>query len=160
MKRFHVHVAVKDLAASAQFYSTLFGAPPSVQKEDYAKWMLDDPRVNFAISERASESGLNHLGFQVESDTELEGLHANLQKAGTQVLAEKGANCCYATSDKYWVKDPSGIPWESFRTLDSIPVYGEHSHKGEAGAACGGTTCCPTTLKNGKPEPKPACCNG
>ncbi|MBL8520209.1 MAG: VOC family protein [Betaproteobacteria bacterium] len=171
MKRFHVHVAVQDLAASTQFYSTLFGMPPSVQKSDYAKWMLDDPRVNFAISERTGAAGLNHLGFQAETDAELEGIHANLKKAGTDIVAEKGANCCYAKSDKYWVQDPSGIPWESFRSLDSIPFYGEHSHKGALGAAndgdsdgvdaaCGGTACCPTTMKAGKPEPKPACCNG
>lgn len=170
MKRFHVHVAVQDLAASTQFYSTLFGAPPTVQKHDYAKWMLEDPRINFAISERDGAGGLNHLGFQADSDEELQGIHANLQKAGTEILAEQGANCCYAKSDKYWVKDPTGIPWESFRTLDSIPYYGEHSHKGQAGAsanegdadgvACGGTACCPTTFKNGKAEPKPACCNG
>lgn len=170
MKHFHVHVAVQDLAASTQFYSTLFGAPPTVQKHDYAKWMLEDPRINFAISERDGAGGLNHLGFQADSDEELQGIHANLQKAGTEILAEQGANCCYAKSDKYWVKDPTGIPWESFRTLDSIPYYGEHSHKGQAGAAanegaadgvaCGGTACCPTTFKNGKAEPKPACCNG
>jgi len=172
MKRFHVHVAVQDLAASTQFYSTLFGMPPSVQKPDYAKWMLDDPRVNFAISERAGPSGLNHLGFQADTDAELEGLHTNLKQAGTEIVAEKGANCCYAKSDKYWIQDPSGIPWESFRSLDTIPFYGEHSHKGEAGraapdgdgdadgAACGAGTCCPSTLKDGKSKPASACCNG
>ncbi|HEX4859119.1 MAG TPA: ArsI/CadI family heavy metal resistance metalloenzyme, partial [Usitatibacteraceae bacterium] len=153
MKRFHVHVAVKDLAASTRFYSTLFGMSPTVEKKDYAKWMLDDPRLNFAISQHAGAAGLNHLGFQAETDEELEAMHAKLRDATSEVVAEKGTNCCYATSDKYWVKDPTGIPWEQFRTLDSIPFYGEHSHKGEQGACaadesptCGSSSCCPSVL--------------
>lgn len=167
MKRFHVHVAVSDIKQSTQFYSAMFGMQPTVQKDDYAKWMLDDPRVNFAISERANAEGLNHLGFQTDSDDELEEIHTRLQTADTAITAEKGANCCYATSDKYWVQDPSGIPWESFRSLDTIPFYGENSHKGAAGAettsaggACG-TSCCPTPAA--KPAEKvaaKACCNG
>lgn len=166
MKRFHVHVAVNNLAQSTQFYSALFGAAPTVVKPDYAKWMLDDPRLNFAISERTGEPGLNHLGFQAESEAELEGIHARLQDAGTGVVAEKGANCCYATSDKYWVQDPSGIPWESFHSLSSIPFYGEDSHQGEAGgegaapSGCGATTCCLPAVGAAKTETKAAaCCN-
>ncbi|MEO8101675.1 MAG: ArsI/CadI family heavy metal resistance metalloenzyme [Betaproteobacteria bacterium] len=171
MKRFHVHVAVSDLAQSTRFYSAMFGMEPTVLKVDYAKWMLDDPRVNFAISERAGAQGLNHLGFQADTDTELEEIHARLQTADTGITAEKGANCCYAKSDKYWVQDPTGIAWESFRSLDTIPFYGEQSHQGAAGAenaggACG-TACCPTpagaeaSANKGveKPAAK-ACCNG
>ena len=169
MKRFHVHVAVSDLKQSTQFYSAMFGMQPTVQKDDYAKWMLDDPRINFAISERANAAGLNHLGFQADSDAELEEIHTRLKSADTAITAEKGANCCYAKSDKYWVQDPSGIPWESFRSLDTIPFYGENSHKGEAGAAavevvseggaCG-TSCCRTPIEKATVNPSAkACCN-
>ncbi len=176
MKRFHVHVAVNDLEQSTRFYSAMFGMPPTVVKNDYAKWMLDDPRVNFAISERANAAGVNHLGFQADTDEELEEIHTRLQTADTAITAEKGANCCYARSDKYWVQDPTGIAWESFRSLDSIPFYGEDSHKGTAGAeqsagsGCG-TACCPTPAGMEKSAEKAAeksvdksaakaCCNG
>jgi len=170
MKRFHVHVAVSDLEASTRFYSSMFGMPPTVQKHDYAKWMLEDPRVNFAISERASAPGINHLGIQAEDAAELEDIHQRLQSADASITSEKGANCCYATSDKHWVQDPSGIAWESFRSLDSIPFYGEDSHKSadkaaETGSACGGTSCCPTSFTEPKQAApasisKSACCNG
>ncbi|MEP7154740.1 MAG: ArsI/CadI family heavy metal resistance metalloenzyme [Betaproteobacteria bacterium] len=176
MKRFHVHVAVKDLAQSTRFYSALFGSQPTVLKHDYAKWMLDDPRINFAISERDGgdgAKGVNHLGFQAESADELEEIHARLQSADTAIAAEKGANCCYARSDKYWVEDPTGIAWESFRSLDTIPFYGENSHQGSAGAESAegakavegagcATSCCPAipeTAIDGKAATK-ACCNG
>ena len=119
MKRFHVHVAVPDLAESVRFYSKLFGCEPTVTKDDYAKWMLEDPRVNFAISQRGASVGINHLGFQVDSDGELLALHAQLESADRAVLAEQGANCCYARSNKYWITDPAGIAWESFHTLGS-----------------------------------------
>ena len=165
MKRFHVHVAVSDLAQSTRFYSALFGMQPTVQKNDYAKWMLDDPRLNFAISERTNEAGVNHLGFQADSDDELEEIHARLQTADTAITAEKGANCCYAKSDKYWVQDPTGIAWESFHSLDSIPFYGEQSHKGAAGAepkdggGCG-IACCPTPAADTPvKDAAKACCN-
>ena len=124
MKRLHVHVAVGNLAQSIRFYSTMFDADPSVIKSDYAKWMLDDPRVNFAISQRGAEAGLNHLGVQVESADELAGMHARLRRLQTDLLEESGTACCYAMSDKYWATDPQGIPWETFHTLDSIPVFG------------------------------------
>ena len=164
MKRFHVHVAVSNLEQSTRFYSAMFGMSPSVQKSDYAKWMLDDPRVNFAISARVDAAGVNHLGIQAETDDELEEIHTRLQSADSAVTAEKGANCCYAKSDKYWVQDPSGIAWESFRTLDTIPFYGEQGHQGAvaaeqvtAGSGCA-TSCCPTPAAADKAVAK-ACCN-
>lgn len=124
MKRFHVHVGVTDLAEGVRFYSALFGTPPSVAKDDYAKWMLDDPRLNFAISTRAGRAGLDHLGFQVESDAELGDIERQLKSASSDVVAEKGTACCYAESDKYWVQDPAGIAWEAFHSLGSVPVFG------------------------------------
>jgi catechol 2,3-dioxygenase-like lactoylglutathione lyase family enzyme len=125
MKRLHVHVSVKDLPASIRFYGTLFGAEPVVTQTDYAKWVLDDPRVNFAISTNRQPLGVNHLGFQVESDEELRGMRARLEAADTRMVEESGQRCCYAKSDKYWVTDPTGIAWETFHTLGRIPVYGE-----------------------------------
>ena len=149
MKRFHVHVAVHDLSKSIAFYSAVFGEQPGVVKPDYAKWMLEDPRINFAISNRGQTTGVNHLGMQAEDDAELEAIRANLQKADTTVLAEKGAQCCYAKSDKYWVTDPQGIAWESFRSLGSIPLFGGEgdASSAEQPASCGGgeasaTSCC------------------
>jgi catechol 2,3-dioxygenase-like lactoylglutathione lyase family enzyme len=136
MKRFHVHVAVPDLQDSIRFYSAIFGSEPSVVKPDYAKWMLDDPRVNFAISERGGSTGVNHLGLQVDSDAELQTLHGQLQAAGSGVLEEKGVACCYAKSDKYWVQDPAGIPWETFHSLGSVPFYHGDSAQAGKGACC------------------------
>ena len=140
MKRFHVHVAVPDLNDSIRFYSTMFGSEPTVVKVDYAKWMLDDPRVNFAISQRSSRSGINHLGLQVDSDDELEALHTRLRSAEAKVAEEKNVSCCYARSDKYWVTDPAGVAWETFHTLGSVPVYGSDTVPqacGTQGACCG-----------------------
>ena len=125
MKRFHVHVGVRDLQQSIRFYSAMFAAAPTVRKPDYAKWMLDDPRVNFAISTRAEKAGLDHLGIQAEDDAELEEIGSRLAQADVSLLPQKGASCCYAKSDKYWTLDPQGIAWESFHSLDSVPVYGE-----------------------------------
>ena len=140
MKRFHVHVAVHDLAQSIRFYTALFGAEPAVKKPDYAKWMLDDPRLNFAISNRSNHAGLNHLGLQADSGAELEEIGARLAQADVSTTAQKGANCCYAKSDKYWTIDPQGIAWESFHTLDSVPLYGDaadvRTPKPEAKACC------------------------
>jgi Glyoxalase/Bleomycin resistance protein/Dioxygenase superfamily len=124
MKRFHVHVSVDELEASIRFYSTLFGAQPSVLESDYAKWMLEDPRVNFAISKRGARPGLDHLGIQVETDSELSALRSRTQEAEIAAFDQSNAACCYARSDKYWVTDPQGIAWETFHTLDSIPVFG------------------------------------
>jgi catechol 2,3-dioxygenase-like lactoylglutathione lyase family enzyme len=138
MKRLHVHVAVHDLQQSIRFYSALFAAEPAVKKDDYAKWMLDDPRVNFAISTRAAKAGLDHLGIQAENGDELEDLGSRLAQADVAVTAQKGASCCYAKSDKYWTIDPQGIAWESFHTLDSAPMYGQdvRGRPAEAKAAC------------------------
>lgn len=122
MKRFHVHVAVKDLAESIRFYSTLFAAEPSVLKDDYAKWMLDDPRVNFAISTRRQAVGLDHLGIQVEDKTELKEVAGCLQQAGRPVLEQGETVCCYARSEKAWITDPQGLYWETFYTLGEAPV--------------------------------------
>jgi len=138
MKRLHVHVAVNDLAQSLRFYSALFAAEPTVKKDDYAKWQLDDPRVNFAISTRGKAAGLDHLGIQAENDAELEDLASRLAQADVAVMPQKSAACCYAKSDKYWTLDPQGVAWESFHTLDSIPVFGSDtaSMPQERTAAC------------------------
>jgi catechol 2,3-dioxygenase-like lactoylglutathione lyase family enzyme len=125
MKRFHVHVSVDDLDANIQFYSALFGAPPTVVKPDYAKWMVDDPRINFAISKRGSATGIDHLGVQVESDEELSELRKQVTAAEVATIDQSDAACCYARSDKYWTTDPQGIAWETFHTLEAIPVYGD-----------------------------------
>ncbi len=124
MKRLHVHVSVGNLADSIRFYTGMFAAGPTVLKEDYAKWMLDDPRMNFAISERGAAVGLNHLGIQVESEAELGEMQDRLDALQPGVPLEEGVACCYAKSDKYWVNDPSDIAWETFQSLDSIPVWG------------------------------------
>ena len=125
MKRLHVHISVQDLSASIRFYQILFGAQPTVTKPDYAKWMLEDPRVNFAISMHRQPVGVNHLGFQVDTDQELRGMHAQLEAADARIVEEHEQPCCYAKSDKYWVTDPTGIAWETFHTLGGIPVYGK-----------------------------------
>jgi hypothetical protein len=125
MKRFHLHVSVHDLQESIRFYSTLFATPPAVRHTDYAKWMLEDPRINFAISTDRQPVGVNYLGFQLDSDAELRGMQAQLQAADSKLVQENEQPCCYARSDKYWVTDPAGIAWETFHTLGGIPVYGE-----------------------------------
>jgi hypothetical protein len=131
---------VHDHAQSVRFYCALFAAQPSVLKDDYAKWMLDDPRVNFAISTRARRAGIDHLGIQAESNDELEDIGIRLAQADVSTMPQKGAACCYAKSDKYWTLDPQGVAWESFHTLDSVPVFGEDTRaKVEApeSACCG-----------------------
>ena len=129
MKRMHLHVAVDDLAQSIGFYSTLFGAGPSVRRDDYAKWMLDDPRVNFAISQRGAitgaATGLDHIGIQAESDAELREIAERLTAADLQTLDQEATECCYAVSDKTWVSDPSGLRWETFHTTAESTIYGE-----------------------------------
>ena len=143
MKRFHVHVSVDKLPENIRFYSSIFGAEPSVAKEDYAKWMLDDPRVNFAISTRGHEAGVNHLGVQVESEAELKDMRVRLIAAQAPVLEQKEAACCYAKSDKYWITDPQGIAWETFHTLGSVPLYGEDTaSRTEPQAQVRGGACC------------------
>jgi catechol 2,3-dioxygenase-like lactoylglutathione lyase family enzyme len=128
MKRLHVHVAVNDLAQSIRFYSTLFGAEPTVVKDDYAKWMLDDPRVNFAISKFPGRtSGISHLGIQAENETELAEVYDRLARAERPIVEARATTCCYAVSDKQWIADPQGVPWETFFTHGEATVYGEGS---------------------------------
>jgi lactoylglutathione lyase len=128
MKRFHVHVAVENLGKSVRFYSELFGMKPTVERPDYAKWMIADPRVNFAISSRGHKPGVNHLGFQAENPAELAELAERAShSAGTAVPKENEAQCCYAKGEKYWVLDPQGLAWEHFYTLGEIPIFGEDS---------------------------------
>lgn len=157
MKRLHVHVAVDDLASSIRFYSTMFAAAPTVTKNDYAKWMLDDPRVNFAISARGVAPGLNHLGVQVESPAELAEMNERLQKLDTEVVEEAGTSCCYAKSDKYWATDPQGLAWETFHTLDTIPVFGAQDEDAccvpDTPSANGAAVDAPATAK-----PSTGCC--
>jgi catechol 2,3-dioxygenase-like lactoylglutathione lyase family enzyme len=124
MKRFHVHVAVDNLDANIQFYSKVFGAPPTIVKPDYAKWMMEDPRVNFAISTRGLKPGIDHLGVQVDSEAELAALREQVPAAEIPALDQENTVCCYSRSDKYWISDPQGIAWETFHTLNSVPVYG------------------------------------
>ena len=136
MKRLHVHVAVADLGASVDFYSKLFAAQPAVIKSDYAKWMLDDPRVNFAISARGVEPGLDHLGIQTESAQELGALRERLDAAGASLVSEVGTTCCYAKSDKHWVTDPQGLAWETFHTLEAAPTFGVSRESAQEVACC------------------------
>ncbi|MES2500604.1 MAG: ArsI/CadI family heavy metal resistance metalloenzyme [Pseudomonadota bacterium] len=123
MKRMHLHVSVDDMTKSIEFYNSLLGVAPTVVKLDYAKWMLDDPLVNFAISNRGAAPGLDHIGIQVEDDMELLEIKQRLDKAELNMLTEQGTTCCYAKSDKHWVQDPSGIAWEAYRTLESAPTF-------------------------------------
>jgi catechol 2,3-dioxygenase-like lactoylglutathione lyase family enzyme len=125
MKRLHVHVAVNDIPQSIGFYSALFAAQPAVVKADYAKWMLDDPRVNFAISTRGRQPGLDHLGIQVENAEELGEVYARLRDAGGNVVEQGQTACCYAKSEKSWIDDPSGIAWETFLTSGESITYGD-----------------------------------
>jgi hypothetical protein len=124
MKRLHVHVSVDDLARSIRFYSTLFAAQPSVTKQDYAKWMLEDPRVNFAISQRGAVAGVRHLGIQVEDRAELADVYSRLTRAEGAVLEEGATTCCYAKSEKKWIEDPQGVQWETFLTAGDSTTYG------------------------------------
>lgn len=151
MKRLHVHIAVDDLARSIGFYSTLFGAQPSVLKNDYAKWMLDDPRVNLAISQRDRVAGIDHLGIQVDSDAELRVLAGRLKAAGEQTRDQEATTCCYAQSNKAWVNDPSGIRWETFFTFGDATTYGEDESSSEPAARSAG---CPAPA-----GPAESCCS-
>ena len=160
MKRLHVHVSVDDLAQSIRFYSTLFAAEPTVLKDDYAKWMLEDPRVNFAISEHAGDNaGISHLGIQAEDEGELAEVYDRLALAEGPV-EEKAATCCYAKSDKQWIADPQGVPWETFFTYDEATVYGQSSLrrlKDPTEPACCEPTCC-DPAESVRPAAAGACC--
>jgi hypothetical protein len=150
MKRFHVHVAVDDLKHSIGFYSALFAAEPSVIKTDYAKWMLDDPRVNFAISTRGRQSGLDHLGIQAEDGEELKEIYARLQNAGGNITEQGRTTCCYAKSEKSWIDDPAGISWETFHTTGESTDYGNGSGERVARVAHE-KSCCDPALKVAEP---------
>jgi catechol 2,3-dioxygenase-like lactoylglutathione lyase family enzyme len=141
MKRLHVSVAVSDLEQSVRFYATLFGAEPTVLKGDYAKWMLEDPRVNFSISSRGARKGVDHLGIQVEDDAELAAVAGRLARAGASVHEQKATTCCYARSNKAWVHDPEGVAWETFHSFGASTVYGE-DRGDDAGAESEATACC------------------
>ncbi len=154
MKRLHVHMSVEDIAQSEKFYSTLFATGPAVIKPDYAKWMLDDPRVNFAISTRGTKPGLDHLGIQVETADELHDVYGRLRKADRPVLEEGATTCCYAKSEKSWIADPQGISWETFLTSGESTVYGDSVNLGAIRTTSG--TCCAPKID---PTPSASCCN-
>ena len=145
MNRFHVHLHVDDLAKSIGFYSKLFAAEPSRVEADYAKWMIEDPRINFAISTRGSTPGIDHLGFQTDSVEELGALKARAEAADMALLDAGETTCCYARSDKHWITDPQGIAWEQFHTLVNIPVFHEEAPAG----ASAGTACCTPAVAPG-----------
>jgi hypothetical protein len=154
MKRFHVHVAVNELADSVRFYSAMFGTAPTVLKDDYAKWMLEDPRINFAISKRGQKPGVDHLGLQVGDEAELRDMRSKLEAADRSLFEQTVQPCCYAKSDKYWITDPQGIAWETFHTLESIPVFGEDTKLPSAPSAC----CVPVAQITRKSRTDSACC--
>jgi catechol 2,3-dioxygenase-like lactoylglutathione lyase family enzyme len=149
MKRFHVHIAVQDLPASVRFYTELFAAEPAVRKPDYAKWMLEDPRVNFAISRRGARPGIEHLGIQVEDRGELKEVYGRLERAEGFVLEEGATTCCYAQSEKSWIEDPQGVKWETFLTTGESTVYGHDRSAAE-------TACCAPVIE--PPASSTACC--
>ncbi|MDA0679710.1 MAG: ArsI/CadI family heavy metal resistance metalloenzyme [Proteobacteria bacterium] len=144
MKRMHIHVGVENLDQSIRFYNALFGASPAKSKSDYAKWMLNDPRINFAISTRAGTKGVDHLGLQVDDESEMAALRERLKDAEMSVFDEGETTCCYARSDKVWVQDPSGVAWEAFRTMEDVQLFSE--------AATEEVCCTPET------KGQPGCC--
>jgi len=143
MKRMHVHVAVEDLQRSIGFYSALFAAQPTVVKTDYAKWMIDDPRVNFAISTRGRQAGLDHLGIQVEDKDELQEIYTRLHEAGGNIIEQGQTSCCYAKSEKSWIDDPAGIAWETFLTTGESIDYGDGTGERDARVARSQACCGP-----------------
>ena len=159
MKRFHVHARVDDLQKSIAFYSRLFAAEPSRVEADYAKWMLEDPRINFAISTWSGKRGVDHLGFQTDDAAELAELKARAQAADMALLDEGETTCCYARSEKHWVTDPQGIAWEHFHTLDGIPTFNHDS----AGVPQAAAACCANAAPQGEAaavsrKPVSSCC--
>ncbi len=158
MKRFHVHAHVDNLEASVAFYSKLFAAKPTRLESDYAKWMIEDPRINFAISTRGGRPGVDHLGFQTDNEEELVELKERAQAADMAILDEGETTCCYARSEKHWVTDPQGIAWEHFHTLDSIPTFSQSTAEAPAKAAA----CCGTAAPSAKsvaiPVKQTSCC--
>jgi catechol-2,3-dioxygenase len=155
MKRMHVHVSVEDVSKAVDFYSALFSVQPDVLKDDYAKWMLDDPRVNFAISSRGGQPGLDHLGIQVEDQGELQDVYARLRNAGSAVIEQGATTCCYAKSEKSWIDDPAGISWETFLTSGESTNYGD-SFDRDARIAHQKACCVPQPVS--APKAGSACC--
>ena len=161
MKRLHIHVSVADLEQSVRFYATLFAAAPTVLKPDYAKWMLDDPRVNFAISKRGGAVGVQHLGIQAEHAAELAEVYDRLTQAERPIVAQGATTCCYAKSDKQWIADPQGVHWETFYSYGESTIYGVSSAQRELGQITAPGVCCtPADNAQATPEPAPvaACC--
>ena len=160
MKRLHVHVSVDDLAQSIRFYSTLFAVEPTVVKDDYAKWMLEDPRVNFAISKREGGlAGISHLGIQAEDEDELAEVYDRLSRAERPIVEQREATCCYAKSDKQWIADPQGVPWETFFTYGEATVYGESNSLTKLREATERAVCRePAEPAQPEPAPAAACC--
>jgi predicted enzyme related to lactoylglutathione lyase len=156
MKRLHVHVSVDDIPHSVGFYSALFAAQPAVVKPDYAKWMLDDPRVNFAISTRGREPGLDHLGIQVENTDELQEVYSRLRQAGGEVIEQGQTACCYSQSEKAWIDDPAGIAWETFHTTGESTTYGDGTGENAARIAHEKEGACCVPQQAAKPASK--CC--
>jgi predicted enzyme related to lactoylglutathione lyase len=156
MTRLHVHVSVEDIDRSIGFYSALFAAEPSVVKSDYAKWMLEDPRVNFAISTRGREPGLDHLGIQVETTDELQEVYARLRQAGGNVIEQGQTTCCYANSEKSWIDDPAGIAWETFHTTGESTLYGDGTGENRARVAHEKQSAC--CAPQSAPNQSSACC--
>lgn len=153
MKRLHIHMAVENVEASVRFYSQLFAAEPTVLKHDYAKWMLEDPRANFAISARGMLAGIEHLGIQVEDQDELAEVYERLRRADRPVLEEGKTVCCYAKSEKSWIEDPQGVKWETFLTTGESTVYGRDPAPGDAASAC----CVPATASS-EARTEGSCC--
>jgi catechol 2,3-dioxygenase-like lactoylglutathione lyase family enzyme len=162
MKRFHVHLGVENLDESIRFYSGLFGAAPTVRKDDYAKWMIEDPRINFAISHRGNHVGVNHLGLQAESAAELADIRTHFAAAGAAVVDEPDASCCYVKSDKHWVTDPQGIAWEGYHTLGEIRYFDRDGGEPSSGA-CGARSdaaegCCAAAQSGESTVSRSGCC--
>lgn len=161
MKRFHLHISVADLNKSISFYQALFGLPPTVQKPDYAKWMLDDPLVNFAISQRGTRVGLDHIGIQTNIDKELSTIRTRMESAEMEILSQEGTTCCYAKSNKHWVQDPSGIAWETYHTLEEALTFSKIDDiKSDNSACCVPTESIQFKPSNGKEkhDNKSSCC--
>lgn len=153
MKRMHVNVGVTNLESSIRFYSSLFGADPTIVRSDYAKWMLDDPRINFAITSRGTKKGIDHLGIQVETRSELDEVYARLRDAEAPLVDQGAVTCCYAKSEKNWSYDPEGVAWETFLTTGESVVYGSDRDKPDA------DTCCDRPAADVSAAPK-SCCAG
>jgi len=163
MKRLHIHVGVENIDESVKFYKALFGAEPSKMNPDYAKWMLEDPHVNFAISTRAGKNGLNHLGIQVDSAEELDVLRGQIAAAEIAAMNEGETTCCYAKSDKSWVKDPAGIAWEAYHTMEDVQMFGGNKAPEAESACCvpeskpTESSCCASSEKTPSETPSGCC---